>query len=94
MEVTQGEGVTFLCLDAKYRVSTQSLMEAMGSAHIYHDAIRRQGERPQAAYLLAPSVAGVPALAEPVYRDRHGVGVLSLKDKEDAVALWRTLLMA
>ncbi|MCC2637413.1 MAG: hypothetical protein K0Q68_1132 [Moraxellaceae bacterium] len=94
VEVTQGEGVTFYCLDAKYRVSTQALMEAMGSAHIYHDAIRRQGERGQAAYLLAPSVGGAPALAEPTYRDRHGVGVLPLKDDDDAVALWQLLLMA
>lgn len=94
VEVMQGEGAAFYCLDAKYRVSTQALMEAMGSAHIYRDAIRRQGERPQAAYLLAPSVAGVPKLAESAYRDQHGVGVLPLREGEDAVALWRLLLTA
>lgn len=94
VEVTQGEEVAFYCLDAKYRVGTRALMEAMESAHIYHDAIRRRDDRPRAAYLLAPSVAGVPSLAEAGYRDRHGVGVLPLKEDEDAVSVWRLLLMA
>lgn len=92
VEVTQGDEVAFYCLDAKYRVSTQALMESMGSAHIYHDAIRRRDDRPRAAYLLTLSVAGVPALAGAGYRDRHGVGVLPLQKVEDAAAIWRLMM--
>jgi hypothetical protein len=81
------EGVTFFCLDAKYRVSRQGLLDAMGSAHIYQDAIRREGMRPTASFLLTPSIDNVPMLAADEYRENNRVGAVRLGRFEDAKAL-------
>lgn len=92
IEVRQGEEVGFVCLDAKYRVSGQAVLDAMASAHIYHDAIRWQGRRPWAAFLVVPHAQSIPEMATETYRVSHGVGMIPLANSVDAEALWHLVL--
>lgn len=86
-EVDAGQGVRYICLDAKYKSSRTRLLEAMASAHIYRDAIRRDGEPPDAAYLVCPTITSVAALAEEAYLSAYRVGCLQLRDSADAQAV-------
>jgi hypothetical protein len=61
--------------DAKYRSGRANVLEAMTSAHVYRDALRWSGRRPDEAVLLLPSLSGAEGLAAPSYREAHGVGV-------------------
>lgn len=68
-------GRTFDVLDAKYRTTRSSVLEAMRSAHIYRDALRYHGARPDSAVLLVPAGGGAPWLEEREFIERERVGV-------------------
>ena len=75
-----GEGTPgFIVLDAKYRVSRPSVLEAMNSAHLYQDALRFGDHRPLLSLLLVPSGGGAPWLEEASFVNEHRVGVVSLR---------------
>lgn len=67
----------WLVLDAKWRSGRDNVLQAMESAHIYHDSLRLSGRPPEAALLLLPGVPAVSTLEEPSFRARHGVGAIS-----------------
>ena len=72
----------WMVLDAKYRVGGQNLGQALGSAHIYRDALRwpAMGGHSEGAWLLAPRRSDDSDLwfQEP-FHDEHGLGVLELR---------------
>ncbi|MCC8402003.1 restriction endonuclease-like protein [Paraburkholderia sp. MMS20-SJTN17] len=67
----------FLVLDAKYRRKRDNVLEAMESAHIYHDSLRVHHHRPTFCALLLPAVADVPSLDVDSFLHEHGVGTIS-----------------
>ena len=74
--IVRGEAKTRFCVfDAKYRASREAVLDAMESAHIYHDALRVGARAPEVAVLLVPTVEDVPWLAESPFVDIHRVGV-------------------
>lgn len=66
-----------LVLDAKWRSGRGNVLEAMESAHIYHDALRLDGEVPNPCLLLLPGPADVPGLGADSYIADHSVGAIS-----------------
>jgi hypothetical protein len=68
----------FLVLDAKYRASRPSVLEAMESAHIYQDSLRIGDRRPDSTLLIVPSVTNTAWLAAPEFQAEHRVGTFSL----------------
>lgn len=40
LEIMEGEGRTFICLDSKYTASKARILDSMASAHIYRDSLR------------------------------------------------------
>ena len=68
--------------DAKYRVGARSLGEALGSAHIYRDALRWDawGGRCSGAWLLAPRRTDDAGLwFDAAFHGEHGFGVVELR---------------
>ncbi len=66
-----------MVLDAKWRSGRSNVLEAMESAHLYHDALRIAGVRPAPCLLLLPGGPSVAALEEQSFIDAHGVGAIS-----------------
>jgi hypothetical protein len=66
-----------LILDAKWRSGKGNVLEAMESAHIYHDSLRLNGAAPSLCVLLLPGVSEVTSLGEAEFIHTHGVGVIS-----------------
>lgn len=66
-----------LVLDAKWRSGRDNVLEAMESAHNYHDALRVNSARPSPCLLLLPGQASVPELEQDEYIQEHGVGAVS-----------------
>lgn len=73
----------FIVLDAKYRSSRFGVLDAMASAHLYHDSLRWHGRKPDACYLLIPRGGAVAALESSAYRSLHGIGALVLGTGSD-----------
>ncbi|WP_341313497.1 DUF2357 domain-containing protein [Paraburkholderia sp. IMGN_8] len=67
----------FLVLDAKFRSKRDNVLEAMESAHIYHDSLRMRQQKPNFCVLLLPSRADVPHLEADAFLLEHGVGTIS-----------------
>lgn len=65
-----------IVLDAKWRSGRQNLLEAMESAHIYHDSLRIRGVAPSPCLLLAPGVPEVNELSTDQYIQAHNVGIV------------------
>jgi hypothetical protein len=76
--VESSEEVRFMIMDAKYRTSRESVLDAMASAHIYQDSLRIGTRRPEASLLLVPSGGGAPWLEESSFHVEHRVGILTL----------------
>lgn len=76
-----------LVLDAKYRTSRQSVLDAMRSAHVYQDALRWNGQRPDCSLLLVPRAGGAPWLEDVAFHASHRVGVHALSPDQDASEL-------
>lgn len=66
-----------MVLDAKWRSGRSNVLEAMESAHIYHDSLRLDGSVPRPCLLLLPGSAVVPALSTPEYIGSHFVGAIA-----------------
>ena len=82
-----GNDRRFVVLDAKYRVSRSNVVDAMDSAHLYHDALRWGAERPCMSLLLVPRGGEASWLEEPDFRREHGVGVAELSVGSDRARL-------
>lgn len=74
----QETGTRALVLDAKWRSGRGNLLEAMESAHIYHDALRVSGSPPSLCLLLLPGEPEIPALATDECIKSNGVGAIYL----------------
>jgi len=77
----------FIVMDAKYRSSRNAVLDAMASAHLYHDSLRWKGRRPDCALLLIPRGGAVPILQEAQYRLDNSVGVVVVDDQDSAAEL-------
>ena len=67
----------FVVLDAKYRSKRENVLDAMESAHIYHDSLRIDNQRPAFCAILLPAPPEVPALDEDSFLYEHGVGTIN-----------------
>jgi hypothetical protein len=74
---TRGTKRRFLVLDSKYRSGRDNVLDAMASAHIYHDGLRIDSKAPDLCLLLLPGKPAVPSLEEPSFWNTHRVGALS-----------------
>jgi hypothetical protein len=83
IEVGNDDNVAFICLDAKYRVSKDSLLDAMTSAHIYHDSIRLRDSRSLYSFILSPSDVNAGFMKNKDYIHSHKVGVIKFQSQED-----------
>jgi hypothetical protein len=82
LTVQHGEHQRWSVLDAKYRVSRSNVLDAMTSAHLYHDALRWGGRRPDRAVLVVPAGGGAPWLEEPRFHGEYGIGVIVAGPRE------------
>ena len=71
------DSVRSMVLDAKWRSGRENVLEAMQSAHIYHDSLRVAGLPPSPCILLLPGNETVPELEHPSYIAEHCVGAIS-----------------
>lgn len=76
-----------LILDAKYRTSRRNVLDAMQSAHLYQDALRWDGRRPDCSLLLVPRGGGAPWLEEPAFHELNRTGVHVLSPEDDGESL-------
>ncbi|MGO4309656.1 nuclease domain-containing protein [Pseudomonas sp. KB_15] len=72
-----GLGKRSMVLDAKWRSGRKNVLEAMESAHIYHDSLRLGGTPPTPCLLLLPGDTCVPSLETDQFIEQHGVGSIS-----------------
>jgi len=76
--IDQGSAKRWLILDAKYSQGRQAILDAMYSAHVYHDALRRFGETPFRSFLLLPALGdNIDWLHKREFKGTHGVGVVT-----------------
>lgn len=66
-----------LILDAKWRSGKRNVLEAMESAHIYHDSLRIDHLAPSRCVLLLPGASEVANLGESEFINTHHVGAIS-----------------
>jgi hypothetical protein len=71
------KGFRTLILDAKWRSGRENVLDAMQSAHVYHDSLRLAGAAPTPCLLLLPGITVVPHLEQPDFIAEHGVGAIS-----------------
>lgn len=62
--------------DAKYRATRSGVLDAMQSAHLYHDSLRWDGIAPYISLLLVPAGGGAPWLENHDFVEKYGVGVV------------------
>ena len=74
-------------LDAKYRTTRENVLDAMTSAHIYRDALRVDGRRIDAAFLLVPRGGGARWLEDPAFIRENAVGVVEIAPGADRAGL-------
>ncbi|ETK41852.1 MAG: hypothetical protein A2W79_08475 [Pseudomonadales bacterium RIFCSPLOWO2_12_60_38] len=77
----------FVVFDAKYRSARASVLDAMASAHIYHDSLRWKGIKPDASLLLIPRAQEVTMLASPIYHADYGVGAWQIGAESEGETL-------
>lgn len=77
--------------DAKYRTARRNVLEAMASAHIYRDALRYNGRRPDRVLLLVPQAGGARWLEEPDFIRQHGVGVHAISPETNPRSIFELL---
>ncbi|ANQ83103.1 hypothetical protein dqs_0020 [Azoarcus olearius] len=73
----RASGAKAMVLDAKWRSGSGNVLQAMESAHIYHDALRIGTERPCPCLLLLPGWPSVEELEKDEFIRAHGVGAVS-----------------
>ena len=94
-----GQPPGFAVLDAKYRASRDAILAGMAeSAHLYQDALRWGGTRPQFTVLLAPGDPGGQKnwgwLADEEFVKEHRVGAVRLLPGVDPPRWFVELLVA
>ncbi|WP_408003562.1 nuclease domain-containing protein [Pseudomonas granadensis] len=77
----------FVVFDAKYRSARASVLDAMESAHLYHDSLRWKGIKPDVSLLLIPRADKVRALVSPTYHADYGVGAWQIGAESEGEAL-------
>ncbi|WP_161564006.1 DUF2357 domain-containing protein [Cupriavidus lacunae] len=77
LAVTQGADRRFIVFDSKYRSGRENTLDAMASAHIYHDALRLGAHSPELVLLLLPGQSAVPSLEAADFWRTNEVGTLS-----------------
>lgn len=70
------QGKRFLVFDSKYRSGRENVLDAMESAHIYHDSLRLDKQRPDGALLLLPGFPDILYLKTDSFFKEHGVGAI------------------
>lgn len=70
-------GARAMVLDAKWRSGRSNVLQAMESAHIYHDALRIGAAQLSRCMLLLPGLPSVAELERDEFIRAHGVGALS-----------------
>jgi hypothetical protein len=75
--INKGATEAFVVLDAKYRAGRDNELDAMESAHIYHDALRLGKDRPSLCLLLLPGNASARYLGSSHFWQAHNVGGIS-----------------
>lgn len=86
-----GQTRRFAVLDAKYRVTRSNVVDAMDSAHLYHDSLRWGGERPWRSLLLVPRGGGAAWLEAQPFWELHDVGVAELCVDTEGIELLKNL---
>ncbi|MEJ5028440.1 DUF2357 domain-containing protein [Comamonas sp. MYb69] len=71
----KGERQTFV-LDAKWRSGRSNVLDAMESAHIYHDALRMDNRAPTFSLLLLPGASEVPEFEAIEFIQTHAIGAV------------------
>lgn len=71
-----GDETHFVILDAKFRQRRDNVLEAMESAHLYHDSLRIGTRKPDWCVLLLPAEPDVAHLDQEVFIGQHGVGTI------------------
>ena len=71
------DGSKAFVLDAKWRSGRENVLDAMQSAHIYHDALRIDGHAPTFSLLLLPGTSAVPELEAVEFIKTHAIGAVS-----------------
>lgn len=66
-----------MVIDAKWRSGRENVLQAMESAHIYHDALRLAGCRPSPCVLVLPGDGAVESLGTLDFIQTNRVGALS-----------------
>lgn len=90
------EQVRYVVLDAKYRSGRANVLDAMASAHIYHDSLYLGQQKPDMCLLLLPGLAAVQSLERKETWHEYGVGSISrfsleghgMKRCADAIKDW------
>ncbi|MGX9190982.1 DUF2357 domain-containing protein [Stenotrophomonas sp. Ker107b] len=76
-----------LVLDAKYRTGRANVLDAMRTAHIYQDALRWKGHRPDCTLLLVPQGGDACWLESPAFHQQNRTGVHVLGFEQPAGAI-------
>ncbi|MNR48390.1 hypothetical protein D3C85_1676260 [compost metagenome] len=79
-------------LDAKYRSSRFGVLDAMESAHLYHDCLRWNGYKADAVLLMIPQGGRVPILESPDFQASNGIGAVVMGGQEDATKFGEQLV--
>ena len=72
-----------IVLDAKYRTTRSSVLDAMTSAHVYRDSLRFKGHQIIAAIVFVPRGGGASWLEDVAFMEAHRVGVITLSPGSD-----------
>lgn len=73
---SEGGLASSLVLDAKWRSGRENVLDAMASAHVYHDALRVGQAPPRPCLLLLPGEDTVSELESDAFIHAHGVGAI------------------
>jgi hypothetical protein len=84
LKVERAGDLRFAVMDAKYRASRASVLDAMESAHIYQDSLRIGSRRPEGSLLIVPAPGGAGWLENHAFLEEHRVGVHVLCPEIDA----------
>ncbi|MCP1520162.1 hypothetical protein J2Y74_004472 [Pseudomonas migulae] len=82
----------FIVLDAKYRSSRLGVLDAMESAHLYHDCLRWNDLKSEAVLLMIPRGGSVPILESSDFQASNGIGSVVMGGQKDAEKLGALLV--
>jgi hypothetical protein len=79
----------WIILDAKYRCSRKPIHDALGDIHRYRDALRVDGRRADAAYIVVPSLqADAGIYGDLAFLEAHHLGALVVYDAGWMEPVW------